>query len=190
MGAMGAFLVAAALLVYDFAARIAARGGGGGLGEEGGRAVLAIVSLLAGAGGILGLIGFRGLGKVYGGTNAIGGIFSLILGIGGLLSSVGTLANIRAISEPGMFALIGGLGLTGIFGGLGLMKAPGVGKAGGILLLIAGIVWILFPVLFFVPSLLISLLDRMNILMIVAFLGGAAGFIMAGVAMLGARKGA
>lgn len=186
MGAVGAFLVAAALLVFYFTARGAAMGGG--MGKEGGQAMLAIVSLLAGAGGILGMIGFQGLGKVYGGTNAVGGIFSLILGIGGLLFGLGALASIGAIIEPGMYALIGGLGLTGIFGGLGVMKAPGVGKAGGILLLIAGIVWTLFLVLVFVPSLLISLLSLMDILMILAIFGGAAGFIMGGVAMLGARN--
>jgi len=194
-GAIGSFMIAAGLLIFFFTARqllIMAMGGGmGGMGREDSDtagAMFLVTLALTGVGGILAMVGFGGLGKIYGSTNMVGGLFALVLGIGCFVLVISGFAHSPGILKVSLYLILGGFALSGIFGGIGQLATTAVGKIAGIVLLIGGILWAWFFVGIFVPGVLEPLASIIDIYLMALVLAPAAGFLLSGVSMLSARS--
>ncbi len=197
-GAVGNFLLGAASLLFILTVGVAMFAGGRGAANESGGLMILITAVLIIGGGICGGLGWLGLGKLYGGTNALAGIFSFILGLVPILIVVlamGAVSSARSgdltesgANSMGIIGLILGLGvpaLLGIFGGLGAMSAKtSLAKPAGIVLLIGGIGCAALLAFIFLKVLDPTL---WSIAGYVGFFGLGIGFFLSGAAMLSER---
>ncbi|PKN55019.1 MAG: hypothetical protein CVU56_23525 [Deltaproteobacteria bacterium HGW-Deltaproteobacteria-14] len=163
--------------------------GGAGNAQAGIGGVI-LVGLLLLAGSITAAVGWFGFGKLFGGLHSIAGVFSILIAVTLLLFVFGFVMTSLDMIQIGGLGLLFAIPLTALLGGLGMMGSAGksanagIMQAGGIVLLVVGIVGVLMGVF---------ALGRMNvgglaeILSYVYIFGGTAGFALAGVAMLGNR---
>lgn len=193
-GGVGGILLCAAFALFLVSGGL----GVSGMQEAGGLGLIGMILLIGG--GICAAMGFFGLGKIYGGTNGIGGLFTLLMGLMPVvLLLVGiifaTAASPSSMSEGGARAAGGimlifgivfivSIALSGILGGIGIMGAKAaLAKPAGILLLVGGI------------GALLSILTMFNVLpaSIAGVLGYvvsggfAAGFLLSGLTMFSER---
>jgi hypothetical protein len=193
-GGVGGILLCAAFVLFLVGGGL----GMGGMQAAGGLGLIGMILLIGG--GICAAMGFFGLGKIYGGTNGIGGVFTLIMGVmpvvllivgiifassmsGSSMSDGGARAAGGIVLVFGIVFLVS-IALAGILGGLGVMGAKaGLAKPAGILLIIGGVA-ALVTILQAFGALPASL---GNILGYVMSGGYAAGFLLAGLTMFAER---
>lgn len=193
-GGVGGILLCAAFALFLVSGGL----GMGGMQAAGGLGLIGMILLIGG--GICSAMGFFGLGKIYGGTNGIGGLFTLLMGIMPVVlllvgiifattASASTLSEGGARAAGGIMMIFGivfivSIALSGILGGLGIMGAKAaLAKPAGILLLVGGI------------GALLSILTMFNVLPVsiagilgyVVSGGFAAGFLLSGLAMFSER---
>ncbi len=193
-GGVGGILLCAAFALFLVSGGL----GMGGMQAAGGLGLIGMILLIGG--GICAAMGFFGLGKVYGGTNGLGGLFTLIMGvmpvvllIVGIIfastASAGSLSEGGARAAGGIIMVFGivfivAIALSGILGGLGVMGAKAsLAKPAGILLLVGGVA-ALVSILGAFGALPLSLA---NILGYVMSGGFAAGFLLSGLTMFAER---
>lgn len=188
-GAIGNFLLGAAmvLMVLSGASAMFSGGGSGGMGGAGILGLVAFLFIVGG--GICGALGWFGLGSIYGGTNTLAGIFSLIFAIVPIalivLGSSGGVGGGMGMLVVLMILFFAPPALLGIFGGLGSLSAKsGLAKPAGLVLLIGGIATAAIAVL---GLLRVDLGSFAAILAYVGFFGLAIGFFLAGATMLSER---
>ena len=112
-GGVGGILLCAAFALFLVSGGL----GMGGMQAAGGLGLIGMILLIGG--GICSAMGFFGLGKIYGGTNGIGGLFTLLMGIMPVvLLLVGiifaTTASASTLSEGGARAAGGIMMIFGI----------------------------------------------------------------------------
>ena len=193
-GGVGGILLCAAFALFLVSGGL----GMGAMQGAGGLALIGMILLIGG--GICAAMGFFGLGKVYGGTNGIGGIFTLLMGLMPVVLLIvgiifATTASAGDVSEGGARAAGGivmifgivfivSIALSGILGGIGIMGAKAaLAKPAGLLLLIGGI------------GALLSILTAFNVLPVsiasilgyVVSGGFAGGFLFSGITMFAER---
>jgi len=193
-GGVGGILLCAAFALFLVSGGL----GMGGMQSAGGLGLIGMILLIGG--GICAAMGFFGLGKIYGGTNGIGGLFTLLMGIMPVVlllvgiifastASASTLSEGGARAAGGIMMIFGivfivSIALSGILGGIGIMGAQAaLAKPAGILLLVGGI------------GALLSILTMFNVLPVsiagilgyVVSGGFAVGFLLAGITMFSER---
>lgn len=192
-GGVGGILLCAAFALFLVS---------GGMGLGGGNAMggLALIGgILLIGGGICAAMGFFGLGKIYGGTNGIGGLFTLIMGIMPVVLVIGGIIFVSAASPDmgesgaraagGIMAILGivafvAVALSGILGGIGIMGAKAaLAKPAGILLLVGGI----GTLMLILQTFGVLPLSIAGIVGYVTYGGFAAGFLLAGLTMFAER---
>jgi|GEM_PF-2658619 len=185
-GAIGSFLIAAAILLM-FVMGVSL---GGGAGARAGAGGMIIVGLLLLAGGVMAAIGWFGFGKLFGGLHSLAGIFSILVSVTVLLLVLGGVMMSVGMLQAGTYGLLFSIPLTALLGGIGMMGSAGkssnggIMQAGGIVLLVVGLVGVLLAV-FALGQMGVGGLGE--ILGYIYIFGGTAGFALAGVAMLGNR---
>lgn len=144
-GGIGTLILGVLLLLGNFVAQLNLLGGmrGGGGGGEG---TVVIAIIVAAVLFILSATGWFAAGNVYGGTNLVAGIFFLIAALGALgsLVAIFVMKDLDVLTYSAI-AMLGGLALGSIFGGIGLFSGQAQGQSGpikpiaAVVLLVGGI---------------------------------------------------
>jgi hypothetical protein len=183
LGSVGALLVAGALIasIFMVTTTLAAAP------QAGNEALLfAVLATLVVGLPLLGL-GLKALGVRYGGAGSAAGTFLWLGAIGGVMVIVSVLAEARLLTV-GLVLLTGGLGLGGLVGGIALFATPALGKVAGVCVLLAGGAWTFIGVAVLVPTLFATVVELHGVFLAVGIIGGAVGYLLAGVQMLRARR--